>query len=226
METVNPKINEEWKTILWEEFQKPYFRELRKFLQEEKQKGKIVYPPGNLIFNAFDSTPFSKVKIVILGQDPYHGQGQAHGLCFSVPTGVKPPPSLVNIYKELQEDIGFIAPTHGNLSAWTAQGVFLLNAILSVEANQAASHQRHGWEEFTNVVIQKLSELRSGIIFFLWGKYAQEKAALIDSTKHHILKAAHPSPFSAYHGFLGCKHFSTANRLLEEAGATPIDWTL
>lgn len=226
METINPNINEQWKSVLWEEFQKPYFRELRKFLHDERQAGKSIFPPGKLIFNAFDRTPFSRVKVVILGQDPYHGFGQAHGLCFSVPYGVKPPPSLQNIYKELHEDIGFTIPTHGNLSAWTDQGVFLLNAILTVEANQAASHQRHGWEEFTNVVIQKLSEQREGIVFFLWGKYAQDKAVLIDDRRHHILKAAHPSPFSAYNGFFGSKHFSTANKLLIEAGKKPIDWSL
>lgn len=226
METINPNINEEWKSVLRDEFQKPYFRELRNFLKEEKQAGKQIFPPGKFIFNAFDSTPFSQVKVIILGQDPYHGNGQAHGLCFSVPQGVKPPPSLVNIYKELHEDIGFVIPPHGNLSAWTRQGVFLLNAILTVEANLAASHQRHGWEEFTNVVIQKLSETREGLIFFLWGKYAQDKAVLIDSRRHNILKAAHPSPFSAYNGFFGCKHFSTANKLLIESGKTPIDWSL
>jgi uracil-DNA glycosylase len=226
METINPNINEEWKSVLWEEFQKPYFRELRKFLHDERQAGKSIFPPGKLIFNAFDRTPFSRVKVVILGQDPYQGFGQAHGLCFSVPHGIKPPPSLQNIYKELHEDIAFTIPTHGNLSAWTDQGVFLLNAILTVEANQAASHQRHGWEEFTNVVIQKLSEQREGIVFFLWGKYAQDKAVLIDDRRHHILKAAHPSPFSAYNGFFGSKHFSNANKLLIEAGKNPIDWSL
>ncbi len=226
METINPNINEEWKSVMWEDFQKPYFRELRHFLQEERQAGKSIFPPGNLIFNAFDSTPFSQVKVVILGQDPYHGRGQAHGLCFSVPHGVKPPPSLVNIYKEMHDDIGFEIPSHGNLSAWTLQGVFLLNAILTVEAHQAASHQRRGWEEFTNAVILKLSEQREGIIFFLWGKYAQDKAVLIDSKRHHILKAAHPSPFSAYNGFFGCKHFSTANSLLSSSGQIPIDWSL
>jgi uracil-DNA glycosylase len=186
--------------------------------------GKTIYPPGSLIFNAFNSTPFDKVKVVILGQDPYHGDGQAHGLCFSVQYGVKPPPSLVNIYKELKSDVGFEIPAHGNLQKWTEQGVFLLNAMLTVEANQPASHQKKGWEEFTNAVIQKLSKERSGLIFMLWGNFAQQKAVLIDETKHTILKAAHPSPFSAYNGFFGCKHFSKTNEILKAKGEEEIDW--
>ncbi|HPN18823.1 MAG TPA: uracil-DNA glycosylase, partial [Chitinophagales bacterium] len=202
----------------------PYFKELRHFLATEKQSGKTIYPPGSLIFNAFNSTPFDKVKVVILGQDPYHGDGQAHGLCFSVQYGVKPPPSLVNIYKELKSDVGFEIPAHGNLQKWTEQGVFLLNAMLTVEANQPASHQKKGWEEFTNAVIQKLSKERSGLIFMLWGNFAQQKAVLIDETKHTILKAAHPSPFSAYNGFFGCKHFSKTNEILKAKGEEEIDW--
>lgn len=224
MSAVNIQIEDSWKAALIEEFEKPYFVEIRRFLQEEKAAGKIIYPPGSLIFNAFNSTPFEKVRVVILGQDPYHGAGQAHGLCFSVQHGVKPPPSLVNIYKELKDDVGFEIPKHGNLQKWTEQGVFLLNAMLTVEANQPASHQKKGWEEFTNAVIQKLSKERNGLIFILWGNFAQQKAVLIDETKHTILKAAHPSPFSAYNGFFGCKHFSKTNEILKAIGEMEIDW--
>jgi uracil-DNA glycosylase len=224
MSEKNIQIDDSWKIALADEFDKPYFKELRQFLATEKQSGKTIYPPGSLIFNAFNSTPFDKVKVVILGQDPYHGDGQAHGLCFSVQYGVKPPPSLVNIYKELKSDVGFEIPAHGNLQKWTEQGVFLLNAMLTVEANQPASHQKKGWEEFTNAVIQKLSKERSGLIFMLWGNFAQQKAVLIDETKHTILKAAHPSPFSAYNGFFGCKHFSKTNEILKAKGEEEIDW--
>lgn len=224
MSAANIQIEDSWKAALTEEFEKPYFAEIRRFLQEEKAAGKIIYPPGSLIFNAFNSTPFEKVRVVILGQDPYHGAGQAHGLCFSVQHGVKPPPSLVNIYKELKDDVGFEIPKHGNLQKWTEQGVFLLNAMLTVEANQPASHQKKGWEEFTNAVIQKLSKERNGLIFILWGNFAQQKAVLIDETKHTILKAAHPSPFSAYNGFFGCKHFSKTNEILKAKGEKEIDW--
>ena len=224
MSEKNIQIDDSWKIALADEFDKPYFKELRHFLATEKQSGKTIYPPGSLIFNAFNSTPFDKVKVVILGQDPYHGDGQAHGLCFSVQYGVKPPPSLVNIYKELKSDVGIEIPAHGNLQKWTEQGVFLLNAMLTVEANQPASHQKKGWEEFTNAVIQKLSKERSGLIFMLWGNFAQQKAVLIDETKHTILKAAHPSPFSAYNGFFGCKHFSKTNEILKAKGEEEIDW--
>lgn len=224
MSAANIQIEDSWKAALIEEFEKPYFVEIRRFLQEEKAAGKIIYPPGSLIFNAFNSTPFEKVRVVILGQDPYHGAGQAHGLCFSVQHGVKPPPSLVNIYKELKDDVGFEIPKHGNLQKWTEQGVFLLNAMLTVEANQPASHQKKGWEEFTNAVIQKLSKERNGLIFILWGNFAQQKAVLIDESKHTILKAAHPSPFSAYIGFFGCKHFSKTNEILKAKGEKEIDW--
>lgn len=226
MSASNVQIEESWKHVLNDEFEKPYFSELRRFLQAEKALGKTIYPPGSLIFNAFNSTPFDKVRVVILGQDPYHGAGQAHGLCFSVQHGVKPPPSLVNMYKELKDDVGFDIPNHGCLQKWTEQGVFLLNAILTVEANQPASHQKKGWEEFTNAVIQKLSKEKNGLIFILWGNFAQQKSALIDETKHTILKAAHPSPFSAYNGFFGCKHFSKTNELLTQRGEIPIDWQL
>lgn len=224
MSAANIQIEDSWKAALTEEFEKPYFAEIRRFLQEEKAAGKIIYPPGSLIFNAFNSTPFEKVRVVILGQDPYHGASQAHGLCFSVQHGVKPPPSLVNIYKELKDDVGFEIPKHGNLQKWTEQGVFLLNAMLTVEANQPASHQKKGWEEFTNAVIQKLSKDRNGLIFILWGNFAQQKAVLIDESKHTILKAAHPSPFSAYNGFFGCKHFSKTNEILKARGEVEIDW--
>lgn len=219
-------IEESWKKVLSDEFEKPYFNELRTFLQKEKAAGKTIYPSGPNIFNAFNSTPFDKVRVVILGQDPYHGAGQAHGLCFSVQHGVKPPPSLVNIFKELKSDVGFTIPNHGCLQNWTNQGIFLLNAILTVEANQPASHQKRGWEEFTHAVIEKLSKERSGLIFLLWGAFAQQKASLIDETKHVILKAAHPSPFSAHSGFFGCQHFSKVNQILLEKGETPINWQI
>lgn len=227
MSTANIQIEESWKQALADEFERPYFRDLRTFLQAEKAAGKVIYPPGSLIFNAFNSTPFDKVRVVILGQDPYHGAGQAHGLCFSVQHGVKPPPSLVNMYKELKDDIaGFEIPNHGCLQKWTEQGVFLLNAILTVEANKPASHQKQGWEEFTNAVIQKLSKEREGLIFILWGNFAQQKAVLIDESKHTILKAAHPSPFSAYNGFFGCKHFSKTNEILKAREEREIDWQI
>jgi len=224
MSDANIQMHESWKTALKAEFEKPYFAELKRFLQAEKAAGKTIYPPGSLIFNAFNSTPFDQVRIVILGQDPYHGPGQAHGLCFSVQHGVKPPPSLVNIYKELQSDMGITLPTHGCLQSWTTQGVFLLNAILTVEANKPASHQKKGWEEFTNAAIQQLSLQREGLIFMLWGNFAQQKATLIDERKHTILKAPHPSPFSAHTGFLGCGHFSKANAILTARGESPVKW--
>jgi uracil-DNA glycosylase len=223
MSNENILIDDSWKAVLSDEFSKPYFSELRQFLQKEKAS-KTIFPPGPLIFNAFDSTPFDKVRVVILGQDPYHGAGQAHGLCFSVQHGVKPPPSLVNIYKELKSDVGFEIPSHGNLQKWTTQGVFLLNAILTVEANKPASHQKCGWQEFTNSVIEKLSKERTGLIFLLWGNFAQQKAVLIDDSKHTVLKAPHPSPFSAHTGFLGCKHFSKTNEILKQRGEVEIDW--
>lgn len=222
---VNPDIEPSWKAVLWEEFQKPYFRELRTFLQEEKQAGKTIYPPGPLIFNAFNTTSFDNVKVVILGQDPYHGPGQAHGLSFSVPNGVKPPPSLANIFKELQTDLRLPIPTSGNLTHWAQQGVLLLNAILTVQANSPASHQNHGWEEFTHAVISTISKEKKGVVFLLWGRFAQEKSALIDERKHYILKSAHPSPFSATK-FFGCRHFSQTNDILAQNGQTPIDWRI
>ncbi len=223
---INPKIEPSWKAKLEEEFHKPYFADLKKFLQEEKQKGETVYPPGSLIFNAFNKTPFDAVKVVIFGQDPYHGPGQAHGLCFSVQSGVKPPPSLVNIYKELHADVGFRIPDHGNLESWTSQGVLLLNAGLTVRAGQPASHHGKGWEKFTDAVVKCLNDEKEGLVFLLWGRPAQEKGAIIDSKRHHLLKSPHPSPFSAHSGFFGCKHFSKTNALLIKAGREPIDWQI
>ena len=225
MPDINPKIENSWKEILKDEFSSQYFSELKEFLVEEKKKFK-TYPPGKLIFNAFNKTPFEKIRVVILGQDPYHGKGQAHGLCFSVPEGIQQPPSLVNIFKELNADLGIPIATHGNLEKWTSQGVLLINAILTVRANQAGSHQNRGWEIFTDAVIQNISERRTGIIFLLWGKYAQAKEVLIDTNKHYILKAAHPSPFSANNGFFGCKHFSKANEILSSHGLEKVDWSI
>jgi len=220
-----PNIHDSWHAVLSNEFEKDYFKFLSAFLTEEA-KGCDVYPPAPLIFNAFDSTPFDDVKVVILGQDPYHGPDQAHGLCFSVPTGVKQPPSLVNIFKEIHADLGFPRPSHGNLSVWAKQGVLLLNATLTVRAHTAGSHQKKGWETFTDAAIKAVSENLSGVVFLLWGNYAQAKSALIDTSKHHILKSVHPSPLSASRGFFGCKHFSKTNELLVGAGKIPIDWNL
>lgn len=225
MPEIKPKIEAEWLEVLEAEFGKPYFNDLKSFLIEEKKKYQI-FPPGDRIFSAFDHTPFSKVKVVILGQDPYHGPGQAHGLCFSVPEGVQPPPSLVNIFKELSTDLDINIPVSGNLEKWALQGVLLLNATLTVRANQAGSHQKQGWENFTDAVIRQLSEKRNGLVFLLWGSYAQAKVSLIDISKHHVLKAVHPSPLSVYRGFFGCKHFSKTNELLKQAGISPIDWSI
>lgn len=221
------KIEDSWKKVLKEEFTKSYFQQIVTFLKTEKAAGKTIYPPGPLIFNAFNQTPFTKVKVVIIGQDPYHGPGQAHGLSFSVQNGVKPPPSLVNIFKEVHSDIGVAMPQgYGNLTKWAEQGVLLLNAALTVRANEPFSHANFGWADFTNAVIQKISDEKKGIVFLLWGKFAQEKQNLIDETKHVVLKAAHPSPFSADKGFFGCKHFSKTNDILVKQGSAPIDWKL
>jgi len=220
------QIEESWKEVLKEEFDKTYFQHIVTFLKAEKATGKIIYPPGSLIFNAFQQTPFSKVKVVILGQDPYHGKGQAHGLSFSVPQGIVPPPSLVNIFKELKNDLGIEIPNSGNLEKWAHQGVLLLNASLTVRQNEPGSHSKIGWLQFTDQVIRKISEQKEGIIFLLWGKFAQEKQILIDETKHYVLKAAHPSPFSAANGFFGCKHFSKTNELLMKQQKSPIDWKI
>lgn len=225
MADINPSIEESWKSVLSAEFNKPYFLELKVFLLEEKKKFR-VFPPGSLIFNAFNHTPFGKVKVVFIGQDPYHGYGQAHGLCFSVPNGVSKPPSLVNIFKELENDLGISPPPHGNLEKWADQGVLLLNATLTVRENQAGSHQRKGWEAFTDAAIRQLSAQKDGVIFVLWGNFAIAKKELIDSTRHPVLTAAHPSPLSASKGFFGCRHFSKINEILRKQGKQEIDWRL
>ncbi len=225
MEKIKPQIEDSWQEALADNFSAPYFHSLKDFLLEEK-KHHNIYPPGSQIFTAFNLTPFDKVKIVIIGQDPYHGAGQAHGLCFSVAKGVKKPPSLVNIFKEIHDDLGHEIPENGNLEAWAEQGVLLLNATLTVRASQAASHQNKGWETFTDSVITKLSEQKENLIFLLWGNFAIAKKALIDERKHHILTTTHPSPFSAHRGFLGCGHFSKANELLKEIGKSPINWQI
>lgn len=223
MENKGPLIGESWKNVLIQEFEKPYMSALRQFLVEEKSRYRI-FPPGSLIFNAFNQTPFDEVKVVILGQDPYHGAGEAHGLCFSVQPGIRKPPSLVNIFKELEDDLGIPPPRDGDLTSWAKQGVLLLNATLTVRQDQAGSHQNKGWEQFTDEAIRQLSTLRDGLIFVLWGKFAEAKAVLIDGSKHFILTAPHPSPFSANRGFFGCRHFSRINELLRQMGKKEIDW--
>jgi uracil-DNA glycosylase len=220
------QIESSWHQALQAEFDADYMRDLRAFLQREKAAGKAIYPLGSLIFNALNSTPLEKVEVVILGQDPYHGPGQAHGLCFSVLPGVPPPPSLLNIYKELQRDIGFNQPRHGYLQSWADQGVLLLNSVLTVERNLAASHQGKGWERFTDRVVSVLNEQREGLVFMLWGSYAQKKGQFISRKRHLVLESAHPSPLSAHRGFLGCGHFSRANAWLQEKGKRPITWQL
>ncbi len=222
----NLKIENSWKAQLLNEFSQSYFESLTHFLKNEKLAGKIIYPEGKAIFEAFALTPFDNVKVLILGQDPYHGKGQAHGLCFSVQHGVKPPPSLVNIFKEIKDDIGLEIPNHGNLTQWAQQGVLLLNASLTVEDAKPMSHANIGWERFTDAVIRKVSEEKEGVVFILWGRFAQQKESLIDHSKHLILKAAHPSPFSAYNGFFGCKHFSKTNEYLCKQGKDPINWSI
>jgi uracil-DNA glycosylase len=221
---MNVQMESSWKNVLKEEFEKPYFKNIVQFLKTEKEQHKIIYPKGNLIFNAFDQTPFDQVKVVIIGQDPYHGPDQAMGLCFSVAKGIPTPPSLVNMYKELNTDIGMNIPKTGDLTSWAQQGVFMLNATLTVRAGEANSHAQIGWGNFTDAVIKKISDEKSDVVFLLWGKFAQSKAAMIDASKHHILKAAHPSPLSAYNGFFGCKHFSKTNQLLALQGKEAIDW--
>ncbi len=220
------QIEAGWKEELSEEFDKPYFEKIVQFLKDEKKAGKVVYPPGKLIFNAFDTTTFSKVKVVVIGQDPYHNPGQAHGLSFSVPDKVPPPPSLVNIFKELNADLEIPIAKSGNLEKWAKQGVLLLNASLTVEDNKPMSHSELGWHVFTDEVIRHVSRKKDHVVFMLWGKFAQNKAVLIDETKHKVLKAAHPSPLSAYNGFFGCGHFSKANAWLREKGEQPIDWSI
>lgn len=220
------KMESSWKAVLHEEFDKPYFKEVVSFVKKEVRNGAVIYPPGPLIFNAFEQTPFDHLKCVILGQDPYHGPGQAHGLCFSVKKGITLPPSLVNIFKELHDDTGLPIPQSGDLTPWAQQGVLLLNTILTVRAGEAASHSKTGWEQFTDTVIRKISEQKKGVVFILWGRFARNKQDLIDKQRHHILEAAHPSPFSAHHGFFGCRHFSKVNELLNQEQISPIDWTL
>lgn len=220
---MNVRIDESWKQVLQPEFDKSYFEQLTSFVRSEYART-VIYPPAGQIFNAFDHCPFDKVKVVIIGQDPYHEQGQANGMCFSVAPGVQMPPSLVNIFKEIQSDLGKPFPADGDLTRWADQGVLLLNATLTVQAHYAGSHQRRGWEEFTDAVIRVLCEQRSHLVFILWGAYAQKKGAVIDPTRHLVLKSAHPSPLSAYNGFFGNHHFSLANDYLTQHGLQPIDW--
>ena len=219
------KIEQSWKSALTDEFNKPYFESLVAFLRQEKAAGVTIFPPGRQIFRAFDLTPMDKVKVVILGQDPYHGPGQAHGLSFSVPAGVPAPPSLKNIFKEIESDLGVKMSGCPNLEAWAQQGVLLLNAVLTVRSGEAASHSRIGWQEFTDAVIKCISDKCDGVVFMLWGNFARTKAALIDSSRHYVLEAAHPSPL-ARGAFFGCRHFSRANDYLKASGRTPIDWQL
>ncbi|MDO4642409.1 MAG: uracil-DNA glycosylase [Cardiobacteriaceae bacterium] len=227
--TINPndvQIENTWKTALYKEFSKPYFARIKQILMDAKDANIPVYPPGKLIFNAFNRTPFNRVRVVILGQDPYHQPGQAMGLSFSVPQGARIPPSLQNIYKELERSIeGFVRPNHGDLSHWADQGVLLLNASLTVERSKAGSHSRIGWQLFTDAVIETLSKERSDLIFMLWGNFAKEKVRLIDADKHYILTAVHPSPLAG-NGFVGCSHFASANQILQARGEPPIDWRL
>lgn len=220
------QLHDSWLKVLQAEFQQPYLEELRNFLRGEKSAGKTIYPPGDKIFNALNSTPFDQVKVVILGQDPYHGPNQAHGLCFSVQPDVRLPPSLRNIYKELQSDLGIETPAHGYLQSWATQGVLLLNATLTVERGKPGSHQGKGWEQFTDAVVAHLNDDRDHLVFLLWGSYAQRKGEFIDRQRHCVLTAPHPSPFSAHRGFFGCKHFSKANDYLISQGKAAIDWRL
>lgn len=215
-----------WSRVLGDQFRMPYMQSLRTFLRQQKDQRKVIYPDSGNWFNAFNSTPFDKVRVVVLGQDPYHGPGQAHGLCFSVLPGVPPPPSLLNIFKELEQDVGVQRPAHGCLQHWADQGVLLLNATLTVERHRAGSHQGKGWEAFTDHAIQSLERDRDGLVFLLWGSHAQRKGRFVDERRHLVLKAPHPSPLSAHRGFFGCGHFSRTNRWLEERGEPPIDWSI
>jgi len=221
------KIDSSWKKYLKSEFDKPYFHQIVTFIKSEMAVGKTIYPKGSLIFNAFNITPFEKVAVVIIGQDPYHGKNQAHGLSFSVPKGMKAPPSLVNIFKELKNDVGLtIDNNNGDLTSWAKQGVLLLNAALTVRAGEPFSHAKYGWADFTDAVIKKISDEKEGVVFILWGKFAQQKQSMIDEGKHFILTSPHPSPFSADKGFFGCKHFSKTNQFLIKSGKDPIDWKI
>jgi len=223
MTNKKPNIEQSWYLSLITQFEAPYFADLNSFLINEKTKS-VIYPQEDKIYEAFNLTPFDSVKVVVLGQDPYHGKGQAHGLCFSVQDGVKPPPSLKNIFKEISSDLGFLQPSYGNLTSWAQQGVLMLNATLTVRANEPGSHQNKGWEVFTDYVVKLISETKTGVVFLLWGRYAQSKEILIDTSKHLVLKAAHPSPFSAHNGFFGCKHFSKTNSYLSSIGKGSIKW--
>ena len=223
---MNVRMEASWKEVLSAEFKKPYFKQVVEHIKTEKEQGKTIYPAGSHIFHAFDATPFDAVKVVILGQDPYHGPNQAHGLSFSVQKGVPPPPSLVNIFKELHDDVGIPIPNHGYLEKWAQQGVLLLNASLTVRAHEPMSHSKIGWHHFTDAAIAKVSEEKKHVVFMLWGRYAQQKEALIDTSKHLVLKSAHPSPLSAKTGFFGNRHFSKANAYLVKHGIDPIDWAL
>ena len=228
-ETIQNKagqLDASWQAVIGDELNKPYMQSLRAFLKQEKASGKTIFPPSPLIFNAFNHTPFDKVRVVIIGQDPYHGPGQAHGLSFSVPSGIALPPSLMNIFKEIEADLGIKMSNNGDLTAWADQGVLLLNATLTVEMANAGSHQNRGWEEFTDAAIAALNNHREGLVFVLWGSYAQKKGAIIDSKKHLILQSPHPSPLSAHRGFFGNHQFSTINRYLQEHGKTPINWQI
>jgi uracil-DNA glycosylase len=218
-------VTNDWVEVFKPEYKKPYYKKLYDFINEEYSRY-TVYPPGEDIFNAFHLTPLSKVKVVIIGQDPYHEPGQAHGLCFSVKQGVDIPPSLQNIYKELHDDVGFEIPDHGCLTSWAEQGVLLLNAVLTVRAHAAASHQNKGWEEFTDAVIRAINEVDRPIVFLLWGSFARSKSKMLTNPNHLVLEAPHPSPLSAYRGFFGCRHFSRANEFLKEHGEEPVDWTI
>ena len=220
------QLDSSWLPHLQPEFEQDYMQKLSRFLREEKSRGKTIFPPGKDIFAALNTTPLDQVRVVVIGQDPYHGPGQAHGLSFSVPMGVRPPPSLQNIYKELSTDLGLAIPQHGNLSAWASQGVLLLNSVLTVEAHQAASHQGKGWERFTDAVVNVINQHAKPSVFLLWGAYAQKKGHAIDRQRHLVLQSTHPSPLSAHRGFLGCRHFSQANQWLQQQGRTAIDWSI
>jgi uracil-DNA glycosylase len=223
---MQPRMHESWLAVLGDELEQPYMTDLRSFLVAEVEAGRRFYPPADRVFNALSLTPFDDVRVVILGQDPYHGAGQAMGLCFSVPAGVRPPPSLQNIHAELESDLGLARPATGDLTPWAERGVLLLNAVLTVSPGKPASHAGKGWERFTDRAIAALSEHREGVVFLLWGRHAQQKGAVVDASRHHVLTAAHPSPFSAANGFFGCRHFSRANTLLAEGGRAPVDWSL
>ncbi|MGB1327831.1 MAG: uracil-DNA glycosylase [Porticoccaceae bacterium] len=220
------KLHSQWRQVIGEEFEKDYMQSLREFLLQRKQQGAVIYPPSDQWFSALNNTPFEQVRVVILGQDPYHGAGQAHGLCFSVTPDIKVPPSLANIYKEMKSDLGIDQPNHGCLMSWAQQGVLLLNATLTVEDGIAGAHQGKGWERFTDQVIKAVNQQLEGVVFMLWGSYAQKKSAMIDSSRHLVLKSVHPSPLSAYRGFFGCGHFSATNHYLQEKGLEPINWQL